>query len=81
MINLDVYFNDDYRLTLDYPEDFVLFTKVFEHFQCVNNDVPLKEIVFYFKEHPEIPQINIGRQQEFLENQKKKTKLVLKSDL
>ena len=77
----DVYFNDDYRLTLDYPEDFVFFTKVFEHFQCVNNDVPLKEIVFYFKEHPEIPQINIGRHQEFLENQKKKTKLVLKSDL
>jgi hypothetical protein len=44
----------------------------------VNNDVPLKEIVEYFKEYPEVPQINIGRQQEFLDNQKKKTKLVLK---
>ena len=74
----DVYFNDKYRLTLDYPEDFEFFTKVFEHFNCVNNDVPLKEIITYFKEHPEIPQINIGRQQEFLDNQKKKTKLVLK---
>lgn len=75
----DVYFGDEYRLTLDYPEDFEFFTKVFEHFQCVNNDVPLKEIVAYFQEHPEIPKINIGRQQEFLDNQKKKTKLVLKS--
>lgn len=77
----DVYFSDEYRLTLDYPEDFAFFTKVFEHFQCSSNDVPLKEIVGYFKEHPEIPQINIGRQQEFLENQKKKTKLVLKNNL
>lgn len=77
----NVYFSEDYRLTLDYPEDFEFFTKVFEHFQCEQNDVPLKEIVSYFREHPEIPQINIGRQQEFLENQKKKTKLVLKSSL
>lgn len=77
----DIYFSDKYRLTLDYPEDFEFFTKVFEHFNCINNDVPLKEIVAYFKEHPEIPEINIGRQQEFLDNQKKKTKLVLKDNL
>lgn len=77
----DVYFSDEYRLTLDYPEDFEFFTKVFEHFQCVSNDVPLKEIVAYFQKHPEIPKINIGRQQEFLDNQRKKTKLVLKADI
>lgn len=76
----DVYFSNEYRLTLDYPEDFEFFTKVFEHFQCDKNDAPLKEIVAYFREHPEIPKINIGRQQEFLDNQKKKTKLVLKSN-
>ena len=74
----DVYFSDEYRLTLDYPEDFEFFTKVFEHFNCVNNDVPLSEIVIYFRKHPEIPRINIGKQQEFLDNQKKKTKLIVK---
>ncbi len=73
----DIYFSNQYRLTLDYPEDFEFFTKVFEHFNCVDNDVPLKEIVLYFREHPEIPRINIGRQQEFLDNQKQKTKLIL----
>lgn len=77
----NVYFSNEYRLTLDYPEDFDFFTRVFEHFQCVNNDVPLMKIVAYFKEHPEIPEINIGRQQEFLDNQKKRTKLVLKTNL
>lgn len=74
----DVYFSSDYRLTLDYPEDLDFFTKVFGHFNCVDNDVPLKDIVAYFREHPEVPEINIGRQQEFLDNQKKKTRLVLK---
>lgn len=77
----DIYFSDEYRLTLDYPEDFTFFTKVFEYFNCVDNDVPLKDIVRYFREYPEIPKINIGRQQEFLENQRKKTKLVLKDNL
>jgi len=76
----DIYFSDKFRLTLDYPEDFVFFTKVFEHFRCASNDVPLREIIAYLKEHPEIAEINIGRQQEFLDNQKKKTKLVLKDN-
>ena len=76
----DIYFSDNYRLTLDYQEDFDFFTTVFEHFNCKNNDVPLAEIVAYFKEYPEVPKINIGRQQEFLDNQKKKTKLVLKNN-
>ena len=77
-VDEDIYYSDEYRLTLDYPEDFEFFTKVFEHFNCVNNEIPLRDLVLYFREHPEIPAINIGRQKEFLDNQKKKTKLILK---
>ena len=73
-----VFFNDKYRLTLDYPEDFEFFSKVFEHFGVKGNTVPLRKIVEYFKENPEIPEINFFRQAEFLDNQKRKTKLVLK---
>lgn len=76
----DIYFSNEYRLTLDYPEDFEFFIAVFEHFNCVNNDIPLKEIIDYFKEHPEVPKINIEKQKEFLDNQRKKTKLVLKDN-
>ena len=76
-----IYFSDKIRLTLDYPEDFEFFTKVFEHFNCVDNDVPLKNIVAYLKKHPEIPEINIGRQQEFLDNQKRRTKLIVKQNV
>ena len=70
-----VYFSDNIRMTLDYPEDFDFFTRIFEHFNCVENDVPLDKIVAYLKEHPEIPQINIHCQQLFLENQRKRTHL------
>lgn len=74
----DIYFSDKIRSTLDYPEDYEFFTKVFEHFNCINNDVGLDEIVKYLNENPEVAKINIGRQQEFLDNQKAKTHLVLK---
>ena len=73
-----VYFSNEIRMTLDYPEDFEFFTRIFEHFDCVENDVPLEKIVAYLDEHPEIPQINIHRQQEFLDNQKKRTHLALR---
>jgi spore coat polysaccharide biosynthesis protein SpsF len=75
---VDGEFIKDYRMTLDYPEDYEFFNTIFEHFGCVNNDIPLRQIIDYLKENPQIPQINLFRQKEFLENQKKKTHLVLK---
>jgi spore coat polysaccharide biosynthesis protein SpsF len=75
----DIYFSDVIRLTLDYPEDLQFFEKVFAHYDCTENDVPLREIATYLKQNPEIPQINYFRQQEFLDNQQRKTKLVLKT--
>ncbi|MBR3723606.1 MAG: hypothetical protein IKN12_12735 [Selenomonadaceae bacterium] len=77
----EIYFDDKIRATLDYPEDFEFFTKVFEHFNCTVNNVPLEEIVLYLRNNPEIAMINIGRQQEFLDNQKRKTHLELKENV
>ena len=73
-----IYFSDDIRCTLDYPEDLEFFARVFEHFQCKNNDVGLAEIVRFLRSNPSIPKINFFRQEEFLTNQKKKTHLILK---
>ncbi len=72
------YFSSEIRCTLDYPEDFTFFSTVFERFNCEANDVDLAEIAQYLAEHPEVAKINIGRQQEFLANQKAKTHLELK---
>lgn len=80
LLGVDEVFYRDYRLTLDYPEDFEFFLKVFEHFKCTDNDVSLRDIVAYLDANPDIANINIFRQQEFLENQRRKTKLVLKNN-
>ena len=75
---VDEIFFRDYRMTLDYPEDYDFFNTVFEHYGCTENDVPLRKIVAWLDENPSIPEINYFRQSEFLANQKKRTKLVLK---
>jgi len=76
-----IYFNDYTRLTLDYIEDFNFFERVFEEFHADKNNIPLKSILELLERKPEIAKINYFRQQEFLDNQKKKTKLVLKTNL
>jgi spore coat polysaccharide biosynthesis protein SpsF len=76
-----VFFSDTIRLTLDYPEDFAFFARIFEHFKCVDNDVPLRKIVGFLNDHPEIVNINAARQKDYLENQKKKTKLIIKESV
>jgi spore coat polysaccharide biosynthesis protein SpsF len=79
-IDDNIFLNDKIRLTLDYPEDFKFFARIFEHFQCVNNDVPLRSIIEFLNEHPEITDINYSRQKDYLENQKRKTKLIIKQE-
>lgn len=74
------YFNNKIRATLDYPEDYKFFLKVFDHFKCENNDIGIDKIAAYLDKHPEITSINIARQQDFLSNQKAKTHLELKKD-
>lgn len=75
-----IYFDKPIRLTLDYIEDFKFFERVFEEFGAVKNDIPLIEIIKLLDQKSEIAEINWFRQTEFLDNQKKKTKLILKSD-
>ena len=74
----DIYLMEDARLTLDYQEDFDFFDNIFTHFNNVNNDVPLKEVLKYLTEHPEVIKINEFRAKEWKQNQINKTKLVLK---
>jgi len=67
------------RLTLDYPEDFDFFSKVFLNLNIVDNELSLKKIMDYLKKNPDIVQINAFLQDEFIKNQRKKTKLKLKN--
>ncbi len=74
-----VFYDPHIRMTLDYEEDLEFFSRIFENFNCENNNVPLREIVKFLKDHTEIIDINASRQQDYLANQKRKTKLVLRN--
>lgn len=73
-----IYYNKNIRMTLDYKEDLDFFKRVFDEFNTNINNIPLKDILKLIRKKPEIAKINFFRQKEFLENQKKKTKLVVK---
>jgi spore coat polysaccharide biosynthesis protein SpsF len=72
-----LFIRPEIRMTLDYEEDFKFFKTIMDHF-AGRQDFSLREIVAFLDEHPEVIKINQYRQQEFLANQKKKTKLVIK---
>lgn len=74
----DVFFSDKIRMTLDYQEDFDFFAKIMEDLKGNDNDRPLREIVAYLRKNPAVSEMNAFRQAEFLANQKRKTKLILK---
>jgi spore coat polysaccharide biosynthesis protein SpsF len=78
LVNDPIYYDDNIRLTLDYPEDLVFFDKVFNELGCKNNDIPLKRVMFFLKDNPQIYLINSYRQEDFLKNQSVKTKLLIK---
>jgi spore coat polysaccharide biosynthesis protein SpsF len=75
----EIYRRPDIRATLDYQDDFKFFANVIQHFHKIGKpEFNLREIIAYLDKHPEVIQINRYLHQEWLDNQKAKTKLVLK---
>lgn len=73
-----IYLNPNARLTLDYQEDFDFFENIFKHFNNIENNVPLQDVMVYLTENPKVIQINFEKQKEWRQNQINKTNLVLK---
>jgi spore coat polysaccharide biosynthesis protein SpsF len=67
-VNDHRYFNGDIRLTLDYPEDYAFFTKVFLAIGMDENILPVIEIREFLRAWPEIVQINSHRRQNWIDN-------------
>lgn len=74
----DVYKRPEIRMTLDYPEDFIFFKKIITELQNNNGYIGLRKIIKYLDKNPEVIKINQHLQKLFLENQKRKTSLILK---
>ncbi len=61
VVDLDIpkkYIRKDYRLTLDYPDDFEFFKKIFEYFGKNTYKTPISEIIKYLDKNPQIVEIN-----------------------
>jgi len=76
----EVFKRPEIRMTLDYEDDFRFFKTIIEHFKGKRPDFNLRDIVAYLDQEPQVIKINQHRQEEFLANQKKKTKLILKKE-
>lgn len=65
------------RMTLDYEDDFRFFEIIFEHFR----DSPgftLRDTIEFLNDSPQVIKVNQHLQEAFLNNQRFKTKLILK---
>lgn len=74
------YQRPEIRMTLDYPQDLDFFSIIITKLSPINENFSLRDIINYLDENPEIVKINQYLQKVFLENQKKKTKLILKDN-
>jgi len=66
----------DYRITVDYPEDFEVVKKVFENLYNIKNNFDIKDIVNFLKQNKKISMIqkkfkrNASWEKSFLEDKK-----------
>jgi len=72
------FLNKKIRMTLDYQEDLNFFRHIFDELDTDMNNIPLRQIITLIRTKPEIARINFFRQQDFLDNEKKKTVLKIK---
>ena len=77
----EIYKRPEIRMTLDYPDDFKFFETVINNLKPIKPNFNLKDIIEYLDEHPEVIKINQYLQDRFRNNQKNKTKLILKKNV
>lgn len=75
-----IFHNKNVRLTLDYKEDYEFFKRIFDELKIDSNTIPLRRILMLLNKKPELNQINFHRHQDYLNNQKRVTTLVLQKN-
>jgi len=74
------YYRNDIRMTLDYEEDLSFFREVAQRGNKSKVYLDLEEIIDIIDKEPKLKEINFFRQQQWADNQKKKTTLKLKGE-
>ena len=66
-----------YRLTLDYPEDFDFFEKIFHHFGEETYKVSLNNLIKFLDKNPDVVAININCQKLYEKRREKQKRLAI----
>jgi len=74
------FYRNDIRMTLDYAEDLTFFREVAKRSEKSKVYLKLDEIIDIIDTEPALKEINFFRQQQWADNQKKKTTLKLKGE-
>jgi spore coat polysaccharide biosynthesis protein SpsF len=61
----------DIRMSLDYPEDFDFFNKIFEELYVPGKTMSLLNVITFLRRNPQIIRINTGLQKKYLKRFKK----------
>lgn len=61
----------DIRMSLDYPEDFDFFNKIFEELYSPRKTMPLLNVITFLKKNPQIININKGLKEKYWRRFKK----------
>jgi len=61
----DYEFTPNYRITLDFEEDFQFFEHIYTHFNKIKPVFTLKDALAWLKENPAVANINMHKQQKF----------------
>ena len=48
----------NYRLTVDYLEDFSLMEKIYQNFYKPGKIIDIRKVILFLDEHPEVARIN-----------------------
>jgi len=73
------YIRRDYRLTLDYPDDFKFFQKIFKHFGENTYKTSMSEIIKYLDDNPQIVEINKHCEEMYKKRWERQNKLEVQS--
>lgn len=63
-----IFHNKDVRLTMDYKEDYDFFKRIFDELSIDTNTVPLRKIMEFLNQRPELAKINFFRHRDYLQN-------------
>lgn len=76
-LEVPIKYQRDYRLTLDYQEDFELFKEIFHHFGEETYKVTLDDLIEFLDDNPKVTAINRNCQKLYEKRRKKQKRLAI----